>query len=70
MSDADVHKVIDRGIRKFNVGTELLVQWNRKSKELYEAHKENVSNRDNVVPALEVVQSIVERKISLFKNIR
>ncbi|EUB30827.1 class II fructose-bisphosphate aldolase [Olsenella uli] len=70
VSDADVHKVIDRGIRKFNVGTELLVQWNRKSKELYEAHKENVSNRDNVVPALEVVQSIVERKISLFKNIR
>lgn len=69
VKDDDVKKVIDLGIRKFNVGTELLVGWNRTSKEKYDAHKENVSNRDNVVPALEVIEQIVERKIKLFKNL-
>lgn len=69
VKDEDVRRVIDRGIRKFNVGTELLVNWNIESKKAYDEHKENTSNRNNVVPALEVVQSIVEHKISLFKNI-
>lgn len=69
VKDDDVKRVIDLGIRKFNVGTELLVGWNKKSKECYEAHKENVSNRDNVVPCLEVIQATVERKIHLFKNL-
>lgn len=69
VKDADVKKVIDLGIRKFNVGTELLVGWNRKSKECYEAHKENISNRDNVVPCLTTIEEMVERKISLFKNL-
>lgn len=69
VSDEDVHRVIDRGIRKFNVGTELLVQWNRTSRELYDSNKENDSNRNNVIPALEVITEIVEHKISLFKNI-
>lgn len=69
VKDDDVKKVIDLGIRKFNVGTELLVGWNRKSKECYEAHKENISNRDNVVPCLTTIEEIVERKISLFKNL-
>lgn len=70
VSDDDIHHVIDLGIRKFNVGTELLVQWNRKSKELYDTNKENTSNRNNVMPALEVITEIVEHKISLFKNIK
>ena len=61
--------MIDLGIRKFNVGTELLVQWNRKSKELYDTNKENTSNRNNVMPALDVITEVVEHKISLFKNI-
>ena len=69
VKDDDVKKVIDLGIRKFNVGTELLVRWNRKSKECYEAHKENISNRDNVGPCLTTIEEIVERKISLFKNL-
>ena len=69
VSDEDIHHVIDLGIRKFNVGTELLVQWNRKSKELYDTNKENTSNRNNVMPALEVITEVVEHKISLFKNI-
>lgn len=69
VKDDDVKRVIDLGIRKFNVGTELLVGWNKKSKECYEANKENVSNRDNVAPCLEVIQATVERKIHLFKNL-
>lgn len=32
VKEEDVKKVIDLGIRKFNVGTELLVGWNRESK--------------------------------------
>ena len=69
VKEEDVKKVIRRGIRKFNVGTELLVGWNRKAKECYDSHKENVSNRDNVVPCLNVIEEIVEKKSNLFKNI-
>lgn len=69
VKDDDVKRVIDLGIRKFNVGTELLVGWNKRAKACYKANKENVSNRDNVVPCLEVIQDTVERKIHLFKNL-
>ncbi len=69
VKDEDVRRVIDLGIRKFNVGTELLVNWNITSRDAYNEHKENTSNRNMVVPALETVQSIVEHKIQLFKNI-
>lgn len=69
VKEEDVKKVINLGIRKFNVGTELLVGWNRKSKECYEMNKENVSNRENVVPSLNTIEEIVERKIKLFKNL-
>lgn len=69
VKEEDVKKVIDLGIRKFNVGTELLVGWNKTSKELYDANKENVSSRNNIIPGLEVIEEIVERKIQLFKNI-
>ena len=68
VKEEDVKRVIDLGIRKFNVGTELLVGWNRKSKECYDEHRENISNRDNVVPCLDTITEIVERKIHLFKN--
>lgn len=69
VKDEDVRRVIDLGIRKFNVGTELLVNWNITSRDAYNEHKENTSNRNNVMPALEVIQGIVEHKIELFKNI-
>ncbi|KJY62969.1 Ketose-bisphosphate aldolase [Lactobacillus helsingborgensis] len=69
VKDDDVKKVIDLGIRKFNVGTELLVGWNRKSKECYDANKENISNRNNVIPCLDKIEEIVSRKINLFKNL-
>lgn len=70
VKEEDVEKVINLGIRKFNVGTELLIGWNEKAKECYEGHKENTSNRDNVVPCLEKIDEIVQRKIELFKNIK
>ena len=69
VKEEDVKKVIDLVIRKFNVGTELLVGWNRESKACYDEHKENISNRENVVPCLNVIEEIVSRKIKLFKNI-
>lgn len=69
VKEEDVKKVIDLGIRKFNVGTELLVGWNRESKTCYDEHKENISNRENVVPCLNIIEEIVSRKIKLFKNI-
>ncbi len=68
VKDEDVKKVIDLGIRKFNVGTELLVAWTRKSIQLFAQTPENASLRNNVVPCLEDIQTIVETKIGLFKN--
>ncbi|AEB06237.1 fructose-bisphosphate aldolase [Coriobacterium glomerans PW2] len=67
--DEDVRRVIDLGIRKFNVGTDLLVHWNRASLAAYEANKENTSNREDVLPALDAVAAVVEHRIELFKNI-
>lgn len=69
VKDEDVRKVIDRGIRKFNVGTELLVTWTKKSKELFGSTSENASLRNNVVPCLDAVNEVVQKKIQLFKNI-
>lgn len=69
VKDEDVRKVINLGIRKFNVGTELLVTWTRKSKELFEKTSENASLRNNVVPCIDAVNEVVQRKIQLFKNL-
>ena len=43
---------------------------NKKAKECYDKNKENISNRENVVPCLNTIDEIVERKINLFKNIK
>jgi fructose-bisphosphate aldolase class II len=69
VKDEDIKRVIDLGIRKFNVGTELLVAWTRKSKELFAQTAENASLRNNVMPCMKVVNEVVQRKIQLFKNI-
>ncbi len=69
VKDDDVRKVIDRGIRKFNVGTELLVTWTKKAIELFGKTPENASLRNNVVPCIEAVNEVVQKKISLFKNV-
>lgn len=69
VKNEDVRKVIDLGIRKFNVGTELLVTWTKKSKELFGHTSENASLRNNVVPCIEAVNEVVQGKIKLFKNL-
>ena len=69
VKDEDVRHVIDLGIRKFNVGTDLLVNWNKTSKQCYDELKENASNRNMVMPAQKAVEEVVEHRISLFKNI-
>lgn len=68
VADADIEHCINNGVRKFNVGTELLVGWTKKAKETFGETKENASLRNNIVPCNEVVQSVVENKISLFSN--
>ncbi|MGC3953737.1 MAG: class II fructose-bisphosphate aldolase [Propionicimonas sp.] len=68
VKDDDVSRLLALGIAKFNVGTELLVTWNRLSTELYSAHKVNTSNRNNVMPCLDAIQQIVENKLDLFIN--
>lgn len=70
VKDEDVHKVIDRGIRKFNVGTELLVGWNKTTKEVVKDTSDSVSLRNNVIPCLDIIDEVVTRKIKLFKNIK
>lgn len=69
VKDDDVRHVIDLGIRKFNVGTDLLVNWNRASKDAYDHLKENASNRNMVIPAQEAVMEVVRHRMRLFKNI-
>ena len=69
VKDDDVRQVIDLGIRKFNVGTELLVTWTKKSKELFGQTSESSSLRNNVMPCIEAVNQVVQRKIELFKNL-
>lgn len=70
VKEEDIKKVIDLGIRKFNVGTELLVAWTKKSKELYAQTADNASLRDNIIPCMEAVNTAVQKKIALFKNIK
>ena len=69
VKDEDVRRVISLGIRKFNVGTDLLVNWNKASRKAYDELKENASNRNMVIPAQQAVEQVVEHRINLFKNI-
>lgn len=68
VKEEDIHQCINYGIRKFNVGTELLVGWNRKAKEMFSQTKDNCSLRNNVVPCNEVVTEVIKHKISIFLN--
>lgn len=69
VKDEDIKKCIENGVRKFNVGTELLVGWTRVAKETFGATKENASLRNNIVPCNEKVRDVVENKIQLFLNV-
>jgi fructose/tagatose bisphosphate aldolase len=45
VKEEDIHQCINNGIRKINVGTELLVGWTRKANEMFSQTKENTSIR-------------------------
>jgi len=68
VKESEYPNLINNGIRKFNVGTELLVNWNSEAKEQFIETKIDRSIRHNVIPANEAVQKVVENKISLFRN--
>lgn len=69
VKESDYSDLINNGVRKFNVGTELLVNWNSKAKEQFSETAIDRSIRHNVMPANEAIQKIVEHKLSLFRNL-
>lgn len=68
VKEEDIPALIDNGIRKFNVGTELLVNWTKAAKEHFEATKVNQSLRHNIIPCNEAVKETVSHKINVFMN--
>lgn len=69
VKEEDYPELINNGIRKFNVGTELLVNWTKTAKESFAETTVNKSLRHNVIPANETVKEIVKHKIKLFMNL-
>lgn len=68
VNEKDIHELIDNGIRKFNVGTELLVAWTKTAKETFVETKVDKSLRHNIIPCNEAVKRIVKHKIDIFMN--
>lgn len=68
VKEEDIPELIDNGIRKFNVGTELLVSWTETEKLYFGDTKINKSLRHNIIPCNEAVKNIVAHKIDLFMN--
>ncbi len=68
VKEEDIRELIDNGIRKFNVGTELLVTWTKTAQETFGASKVNQSLRYNIIPCNEAVKEAVKHKIELFMN--
>lgn len=69
VKEEDYPELINNGIRKFNVGTELLVAWNSTAKTTFANSEVNRSLRHNVIPANEQVKSIIKHKMKLFMNL-
>ena len=69
VKEEDYPELINNGIRKFNVGTELLVNWTKVTKGTFSETEINKSLRHNVIPANEAVKEIVKHKIGLFMNL-
>lgn len=69
VKEEDYPELINNGIRKFNVGTELLVNWTKLAKEAFGETEVNKSLRYNVIPANQIVKDIVKHKIQLFMNL-
>ncbi|MEY8445617.1 class II fructose-bisphosphate aldolase [Enterococcus ratti] len=68
VKEEDYPELINHGIRKFNVGTELLVNWTKIAKQTFSETAINKSLRHNVIPANEAVKEIIKHKIGLFLN--
>ncbi|VBB07118.1 ketose-bisphosphate aldolase class-ii [Lucifera butyrica] len=68
VKDEDIQQCTKYGVRKFNVGTELLVGWTREAAKLFSQTKENTSLRKNIVPCNEAVASVIKNKIGIFLN--
>lgn len=69
VKEEDYPELINNGIRKFNVGTELLVNWTQEAKNAFAETEVNKSLRHNVIPANMKVKDIVKHKIGLFMNV-
>lgn len=69
VKEEDYAELINNGIRKFNIGTELLVNWTKSAKESFSETKLNTSLRHNLIPANLAVKNVVKHKIRLFMNI-
>ena len=69
VKEEDYPELINNGIRKFNVGTELLVNWTETAKENFGATEVNKSLRHNIIPCNEKVKEIVKHKLTLFMNV-
>lgn len=63
VDEADYAQLRESGVRKFNIGTELIVGWTRSAKETFGATELNASLRNNIVPANTAVAEIVAHKI-------
>ncbi|MFJ9386852.1 ketose-bisphosphate aldolase [Peribacillus sp. NPDC101481] len=68
VNEMDIHELINNGIRKFNVGTELLVAWTKTAKETFGETKVTKSLRHNIIPCNKAVKEIVKHKIGIFMN--
>ena len=68
VNEADYPDLINNGIRKFNVGTELLINWTQVAKENFGETEVNKSLRHNIIPANQKVKQIIKYKINLFMN--
>ncbi|WP_346207814.1 class II fructose-bisphosphate aldolase [Caldifermentibacillus hisashii] len=68
VKETDIPELINNGIRKFNVGTELLVAWTKTAKETFGDTELNKSLRHNVIPCNQAVKEIVKSKIDIFMN--
>jgi fructose-bisphosphate aldolase class II len=69
VKEEDIHQCTNYGVRKFNVGTELLVGWTKEAKKLFGQTKEDTSLRNNILPCNDAVNRVIKHKIGIFLNL-
>lgn len=65
VSDEDIKKCVEYGIKKVNVGTELNVTWIEKAKETFQNGKFSDSLRNLLIPVNNSVKEVLLNKIKL-----